>query len=883
VLVVLSGCGPSGVAPGSSSTSAGGSTSGVSRASTGASGASTSAVGGSTTSAGSSASGTSGTSGASTGRGTGSSSGGTTSKASTGGSSSGSSTGSSTSGGSLEITTASLPNATVGVAYSQALAAAGGSGTGYVFNQVSAAPNNGLWTYVTPAGTVSGTPEMAEVESVVYQVTDSAGNTAQKTLSLTAVATGALSIVSPATLPAAVNGGYFAYHLIAQGGVPPFIWSSTITPQPCYVDWDGWLLCAPTGATALSIPVTVTDSYGSTASQTEALSVGAVLTLAGIDSTDDVIHLPPAITGNAYVAHLNAYGGSGSGYVFTATAGLPSWATLSSSGELSGTPTESGAIAPALEVKDSSNNTATASALINISSAGQVSRPSYNSAAANGFFVLNGQLYDPNGFPFAIRGIDRCHYDSTTWAGGLSGALSGANAVRIFQYNIGDQTGYYAASQFFPIANAQSIANGILPIITATNVPNTATGTSGDQTLTDLGSVVAWWIDNVSVWQPIMNEIAINIANEWGPSASTAWQYSYQDVEAAISNISGTTITVSSNAATNPFANTTFAYIMGAGGITSQVVDLSAPGGAKGAWTVTSSVSLSGYTSGGTLYGGAVGALRAAGYTCPLVIDAGGYGQDLTDLVSYSADIQASDPLQNCIFSFHAYGGTLNYYAKISDIASSGSTTTVTLDSDLPYHPFSTTYPASGNTYTGQDAYVLAGVQGMTSINGLQTTNHNNVGGTKGAWTVTLDGTFSGTYVSGTGTIVTSGDYEYIISQLAALRSQNVAAAVLEFGPGNQTGDPTTGGLGPSPTNTSVQQIITAAEAYQVPWAYWAWDDNDDTGGATAFTGWFGATLNGPGDYARNAPSDLTATGMDIILNPRFGLGALASPAAVFQ
>ena len=73
-----------------------------------------------------------------------------------------------------------------------------------------------------------------------------------------------------------------------------------------------------------------------------------------------------------------------------------------------------------------------------------------------------------------------------------------------------------------------------------------------------------------------------------------------------------------------------------------------------------------------------------------------------------------------------------------------------------------------------------------------------------------------------------------MLSQFAALRSQNVAVGVLEFGPGNQTGDPTTGGLGPSPTNTSVEQIITAAEAYQLPWAYWAWDDNNDGGGATA-------------------------------------------------
>jgi hypothetical protein len=783
----------------------------------------------------------------------------------------------------LQITTTSLPNATVGSAYSQALAATGGSGTGYVFNQVSAAPNAGLWTYITPGGTVSGTPEMVETESAVYQVTDSAGHTAQATLSLGVTATGSLSIVSNAVLPAANNGGFFAFHMIAQGGSPPYVWSSSITPQPCYVDWEGWILCAPTSATALSIPVTVTDSAGTTASQTETLSPGTALAFAGVDPTDGVIHLPPAIAGNAYVANLSAFGGSASGYAFTAASGLPSWATLSAAGLLSGTPAVSGNVSPTFKVTDSASNTAMAQALINISSSGAVSRPTYNSSPSNGFFVLNGQLYDPNGYPFRIRGIDRTHYDSTTWAGGLSGAQSGANAVRFFQYNIGSGGNYYGASQFYPVAKAQSVANGILPIITAANVASAATGTSGDQSASDLAAVVGWWVANESVWAPIMGSIAINIANEWGPAASTVWQYSYQAVQAPIANISGTTITVSSTAATNPFAQTPFAYVSGAGGITSQVVNLSNPGGTQGAWTVTSSVSLSGYTSGGTLYGGAVAALRAAGYTAPLVIDSGGYGQDVTDLVSYSAAIQASDPLQNCVFSFHAYGGVTNFYSAISNIVSTASSTTITLASDLPYHPFSPSYPGNNNTYTGQDSYVLSGVQGVTSINGLQMTNHNNVGGTKGAWTVTLTGTFPGTYVSGTGSMVAGSNYQYVLSQFAPLRAENVAVGVLEFGPGNQTGDPTTTGVGPSPTNVSVGQIITAAEAYELPWAYWAWDDNNEAGGATAFTGWFGSTLSGPGAYSRSTPSDLTATGMDVILNPRFGLGALASPAASFE
>ena len=188
-----------------------------------------------------------------------------------------------------------------------------------MFNQVSAAPNSDLWLFVMPDGTVRGTPQMAEAETLVYQVTDSAGHTAQKAFTLGVAASGPLSIASPATLPSSVEGGSYAFQLIAQGGTPPYVWSSSVTPEPCYVNWDGWILCAPTSTSSQSIPVTVTDSYGNTASQVETLAVGSTLAMAAVDSTDGLIHLPPAVAGNAYLAHLNASGGSGSGYTYSAT------------------------------------------------------------------------------------------------------------------------------------------------------------------------------------------------------------------------------------------------------------------------------------------------------------------------------------------------------------------------------------------------------------------------------------------------------------------------------------------------------------------------------------------------------------------------------------
>ena len=57
--------------------------------------------------------------------------------------------------------------------------------------------------------------------------------------------------------------------------------------------------------------------------------------------------------------------------------------------------------------------------------AGAAIRPASNTG--NGFFVVNGQLYDRAGEPFRIRGVNRLHWDSDSAAGIQK---SGANAVR---------------------------------------------------------------------------------------------------------------------------------------------------------------------------------------------------------------------------------------------------------------------------------------------------------------------------------------------------------------------------------------------------------------------------------------------------------------------
>jgi trimeric autotransporter adhesin len=114
-----------------------------------------------------------------------------------------------------------------------------------------------------------------------------------------------------------------------------------------------------------------------------------------------------------------------------------------------------------------------------------------------------------------------------------------------------------------------------------------------------------------------------------------------------------------------------------------------------------------------------------------------------------------------------------------------------------------------------------------------------------------------------------------VAPDLAALGALSASVGMVfivgEFGPGRN--------IGPSPTETTPADIITAAEANGIGWIGWAWDDNDLGDGASN-DNWFSMTFAGPGIYTQT--SDLTTFGQDIVLNPTYGLQATAKKATIF-
>jgi hypothetical protein len=270
-------------------------------------------------------------------------------------------------------------------------------------------------------------------------------------------------------------------------------------------------------------------------------------------------------------------------------------------------------------------------------------------------------------------------------------------------------------------------------------------------------------------------------------------------------------------------------------------------------------------------YIGAVGQLRQAGYLGPILIDSGGCGQDDADLLEYSQAVFDSDPERNLIFSIHLYTSANDHSAAIRSIRA-GNPTVITLASAASTHPFAPSYNGSNNNYSGISAYQISGVQGMSQINGAQSAPPN-VGGVPGAWTLTLsvDSSAWGPYRGGGTVLDYNGNYALRLARFAALSQASGAVYIVgEFGPGRN--------IGPSPTTVTPAEIISAAEANGIGWLPWAWDDND-LPGCKADDNWFSLTYN-CGAYAQ--PSDLTAYGQDVVLNPVYGITALARRASIF-
>jgi Putative Ig domain len=192
-------------------------------------------------------------------------------------------------------------------------------------------------------------------------------------------------VISPAALPAAVINVPYSATLTSVGGMGPFTWamSSGTLPPGLTLSPAGVISGTPTVLGPTTFKVQVTDSQTPIAAvdiATKTITVSPALAVSTTSLTSGSVGVP-------YTASLSATGGVPP-YTWSITSGtLPAGLTLSSSGFISGTPTNQESQTFTVQVSDSESPPATASAPLTLTINGPTSR-------LNGTYVFSFSGYN---------------------------------------------------------------------------------------------------------------------------------------------------------------------------------------------------------------------------------------------------------------------------------------------------------------------------------------------------------------------------------------------------------------------------------------------------------------------------------------------------------
>ena len=401
---------------------------------------------------------------------------------------------------------------------------------------LSATGGTGAVTYTVNAGLlpaglaivgnqIIGTPTAPTVVTgnvVGFLATDSTSPTPQTAVSATStfiVNPVALSITS-AALPTGTVGAPYSYQLVSSGGTAPIVWSLTsgsLAGTGLSLSGSGIISGTPT-ATQSGLPLTF-QAKDSAVNQQQTITKSLPLNVGNALIFTTTSSLPNATSNAAYTQTLAAAGGSGSGYTFTVTSGATgsnSLASLnlvmSSAGVVSGTPAAAGTANFTVQVKDSSNNTATAS--FTIAAFAPLVLPTPNpgslpSATINASYngVINatggspGYTWTVNGSPVPTNGSTSSLSNglSVSNSGGSSGLSvtgtptavgtvsftasvqdSAGTTVGPLTYTVSVSSGYTVSGQISPTNSCNNSGlDGITVSINTTPVQTTTTAGGG--------------------------------------------------------------------------------------------------------------------------------------------------------------------------------------------------------------------------------------------------------------------------------------------------------------------------------------------------------------------------------------------------------------------
>ena len=261
----------------------------------------------------------------------------------------------------LAITTSTLPGGQVGVTYSQTLQASGGTAP-YTWSISAGSLPQGL---ILSAGQISGTPTAAGNASFTVKVTDTGSASATKALSINIAANPV--IITTASLPAGQVGVPYSQTLQASGGTGTLTWtiSSGSLPAGLNLSAAGQIAGTPTTSGTSNFTVKATDTASGSASVALSINVAAAAVPLRITTTS----LPNGEAGIPYSQTLQASGGMAPYSWSLPSITLPPGLSLSTSGQILGTPATGSSVSFTARVTDSVGASATGSFALTITPA----------------------------------------------------------------------------------------------------------------------------------------------------------------------------------------------------------------------------------------------------------------------------------------------------------------------------------------------------------------------------------------------------------------------------------------------------------------------------------------------------------------------------------
>lgn len=252
------------------------------------------------------------------------------------------------------MTTTSLPDGTVDVPYSATFQAINGTGD-VSFGSVGTLPP-GL---SLSSGVLSGTPTTAGTYPFSIQASDSAGHTVTQQYS---VVINTNLTITTSSLPEATLNESYSETLTAVNGTKPFTWSvsSGSLPPGISLSAAGVLSGTPTASGTYTFTVTVGDSAKPPASDSAALS----LTVAPL--TISTTSLANGALGASYSQAIAMANGTAPFTFKIASGTLPAGLALSTTGQITGTPTAAGVSNFTVQVTDADGQTASQALTITV-------------------------------------------------------------------------------------------------------------------------------------------------------------------------------------------------------------------------------------------------------------------------------------------------------------------------------------------------------------------------------------------------------------------------------------------------------------------------------------------------------------------------------------